>query len=226
MQNISKAIIAVMTEINWVAKSMDVWTGSNSYKWVSDKDVKILMREAMIKQWLSILPISVIPKFQVDRWEEVDQYSKSTPKDMKSKQSIFTEVTTRYLLLHTSWESIELAGYGHWVDAQDKWAGKATTYALKNTLLNMFLVPTGVDTDDTHSDELPTPKTKSVYTWATTTKWLNFKELKQAIDWGTDTEVLLTEWIKDNEYTLSGAMKTCIRTYCDTGELIAPEFKK
>ena len=92
----------------------------------------------------------------------------------------------------------------------------------------MFLVPTWVDTDDTHSDDLPTPKApqKSTYTWATNTKWLNYKELKQAIDWGTDTEVLLAEWIKDNEYTLSGAMKTCLRTYCDTGELIAPEFKK
>lgn len=222
MENISKAIIAVMTEINWVEKSMTVWIGTNSYKGVSDKDVKILMRDSMIKNWLSILPIAVTPTIKVDRWDEETQYW------VKSKQSIFTEVTTRYILLHTSGESIELAWYGHWVDTQDKWAGKATTYALKNTLLNMFLVPTGVDTEDTHSDDLPTPKApqKSTYTWATNTKWLNYKELKQAIDWGTDTEVLLAEWIKDNEYTLSGAMKTCLRTYCDTGELIAPEFKK
>jgi hypothetical protein len=96
----------------------------------------------------------------VDRWEEVDAYSKSTPKDMKSKQSIFTEVDTKYLLLHTSGESIELAGYGQGVDTQDKGAGKATTYALKNTLLNMFLIPTGVDSDNTHSDEYDVPKVK------------------------------------------------------------------
>lgn len=155
MENISKAIIAVMTEVNWVAKSMTVWSGKNSYQWVSDKDVKTLMRESMIKNWLSILPISVTPKFQIDRWEEADSYNNNA---MKSKQSIFTEVETKYLLLHTSWESIELAGYWHGVDTQDKWAGKATTYALKNTLLNMFLVPTGVDTDDTHSDDHPIPK--------------------------------------------------------------------
>ncbi len=155
MENISKAIIAVMTEVNGVAKSMTVWSGKNSYQWVSDKDVKTLMRESMIKNWLSILPIAVTPKFQIDRWEEADQYNNNA---MKSKQSIFTEVETKYLLLHTSWESIELAGYWHGVDTQDKWAGKATTYALKNTLLNMFLVPTGVDTDDTHSDDHPIPK--------------------------------------------------------------------
>jgi hypothetical protein len=87
---------------------------------------------------------------------------------MKTKQSVFTEVDTRYILLHTSGESIELAGYGQGVDTQDKGAGKATTYALKNTLLNMFLIPTGVDTDNTHSDDIVVPKatltTKSTYT--------------------------------------------------------------
>jgi len=161
MENISQAIMAVMTEINWVEKSMTVWTWKSAYKGVSDKDVKILIRDSMVKNWLSILPIGVIPTIQVDRWEEDDTYDKQPPYPKKSKQSIFTEVTTRYLLLHTSGESIELAGYGHGVDTQDKGAGKATTYALKNTLLNMFLVPTWVDTDDTHSDDLPTPKAKT-----------------------------------------------------------------
>jgi hypothetical protein len=66
----------------------------------------------MIKNGLSILPTNIESKIQVDRWEEVDQYSKSVPKDMKSKQSIFTEVATTYILLHTSGESIEVAGYG------------------------------------------------------------------------------------------------------------------
>jgi hypothetical protein len=65
---------------------------------------------------------------------------------------------TKYILLHTSGEFIEIAGYGQWVDTQDKGAGKATTYALKNTLLNMFLIPTGLDTDNTHSDDIETPK--------------------------------------------------------------------
>lgn len=63
---------------------------------------------------------------------------------------------------------------------------------------------------------------------STTTEknWLNFNVLKKAIDSGTDTEVLLTQWILENKYDLSGAMRTCLRTYCDSGELIQPEFKK
>ena len=50
------------------------------------------------------------------------------------------------------------------MDTQDKGAGKATTYALKNTLLNMFLIPTGVDTDNTHSDEYDVPHKAKRYT--------------------------------------------------------------
>ena len=221
MKNISLAIIEVIKEVEWVAKSMTVWTGSNSYQWVSDKDVKTLLRNVMTKHWLSILPIGIQSKIQIDRWEEVDQYSKSVPKDMKSKQSIFTEVTTKYLLLHTSGESIEVAWYWQGVDTQDKGAGKATTYALKNTLLNMFLIPTGVDTDNTHSDEYDVPKKKETYT-NTEKKWFNYKDLVKCIaDW-IDTEILLSNYIKDNWYTLSGDMKACLRAYCDSWELIEP----
>lgn len=221
MKNISLAIIEVMKEIEWVTKGMTVWKWDNSYKWVADKDVKQALRDSMTKNWLSLLPTSVESKIQVDRWEEVDPYSKSVPKDMKSKQSVFTEVTTKYILLHTSGESIELAWYWQGVDTQDKWAGKATTYALKNTLLNMFLIPTGVDTDNTHSDEYDVPA-KKTYTQTQDKKWFNYKDLKQCItDW-TDTEILLANYITDNWYTLSGDMKQCLRNYCNSWELIEP----
>lgn len=161
MKELSQAILSVMNEINGVAKNMTVWAWTSSaYKWVSDKDVKEKIRESMIKFWLTILPTDIESKIQIDRWEEVDPYSKSVPKDMKSKQSVFTEVKTKYILMHTSWESTEIAGYWQGVDTQDKGAGKATTYALKNTLLNMFLIPTWTDTDNTHSDELDVPKNK------------------------------------------------------------------
>lgn len=62
----------------------------------------------MIKHGLSILPIGITSKTQVDRWEEADTYNKQPPYPMKSKQSVFTEVETKYILLHTSGESLEL----------------------------------------------------------------------------------------------------------------------
>lgn len=153
MKEISKAILAVMAEVKGIEKSMTVGSGSYSYKGVSDKEVKDVLQPIMIKHGLSILPTNVEAKVTTDRWVDGG----------KQKQSTFTEVTTKYLLLHSSGESIELAGYGHGVDNQDKGAGKATTYALKYALLYTFLIPTGKidDADTTHSDEVEVPKTNN-----------------------------------------------------------------
>lgn len=160
MKEITKAILAVMREVEGIEKTMDVGTGSSSYKGVSDKVVKEKLRPAMIKNGLVIVPTAVGAKATTDRWEETVQYGQNPPQT-KQKQSTLTEVTTQYLLVHESGESIEVAGYGHGVDSQDKGAGKATTYALKMALLYTFLIPTGKidDADTEHSDDIDVPTT-------------------------------------------------------------------
>jgi hypothetical protein len=159
MKNLAKAVIAVMQEVKGMEKNSRVGTGNSSYNGTKDQDVKEVFNESLAKNGLCILPIGIQEETHIDRWEEVDPWSKSTPKDVKQKQSVFTKVTTRYLLLHESGESQELVGYGHGVDPQDKGAGKATTYALKNCLLYTFLTPVGKidDTDTTHSEQIQTP---------------------------------------------------------------------
>ncbi len=146
---IAAAIIQVMKKVEGIEKNMTVGTGNSSYKGVSDKDVKNKVGDAMAEAGLCIVPVKVTPKATVNRWE-----SNGMP-----KQSVFTEVITEYLLIHTSGQSLPLQGYGHGNDSQDKSAGKATTYALKYTLLYLFMVPTGTleDADKTHSDALPVP---------------------------------------------------------------------
>lgn len=156
MKNLAEAILAVMNDVKGIEKSMTVGSGNYSYKGVPDKEVKKIIGESMQKHGLTMLPIEVTPKTEVSRWTE-------TYKDKENqKQSVFTEVSTKYLLLHKSGESQVIAGYGHGVDSQDKSAGKATTYALKYALLYAFLVPTGTidDADNTHSEEIKSPKTK------------------------------------------------------------------
>lgn len=175
-----------MEEVKGMEKNSRVGSGKHSYDGTKDQDVKEVMNKAMANNGLCILPTSVEAKTKVSRWEEVDQWSKETPKAMKQKQSIFTEVITKYLLLHTSGESIELGGYGHGVDAQDKGAGKATTYALKNCLLYMFLTPVGKidDTDTTHSNDHATPQKKSAPKKKKATKPTIAKDkLQTVIDW-------------------------------------------
>jgi len=158
MKEITKAILAVMKAVKSIDKDSTIGAGKNSYKGVSDKAVKQIIGQEMQKNGLIIIPTSVEPKTTVDRYEVDGNYGK------QMKQSVFTEVITKYTLYHTSGESIEISGYGHGVDNQDKGAGKATTYALKYALLYIFLVPTGNidDTDNTHSNEIKTPKQELV----------------------------------------------------------------
>jgi hypothetical protein len=175
MKQLAEAVLAVMDEVKNIEKNMTVGGQGNSYKGVSDKDVKLKLGQAMQKHGLCLLPISVEDEMRIDRWEESTQYG------VKQKQSVFVSVRTKYMLLHRSGESMEIAGYGHGTDPQDKAAGKATTYALKYAMLYTFLVPTGDidDADKTHSDQhatpppapAPLPKVKPALTPEDTDKW-------------------------------------------------------
>jgi hypothetical protein len=143
-----------MKEVKGMEKNSNVGSGRNSYNGTKDQDVKEVFNDALATNGLCILPIDIQEETQIDRWEQ--EYNGQ----MQQKQSVFTKVKTKYMLLHESGESIELAGYGHGVDPQDKGAGKATTYALKNCLLYTFLTPVGKidDTETTHSENIPTPQ--------------------------------------------------------------------
>lgn len=163
MKNLIKSVIAVMNEVKGIEKSMTVGNGNSSYKGVPDKEVKKILGAAMAKNGLCLLPTGIKPTIKIERWEEADYSGK-----IKTKQTVFTEVTTTYLLMHESGESQEICGYGHGVDAQDKGAGKATTYALKYALLYSFLIPTGDidDTDAVHSQDVPVKQdSKNIASW-------------------------------------------------------------
>ena len=156
MKNLAKAIIKVMSEVKGMEKNSKVGAGKSQYNGTKDQDVKEVFNEALANNGLCILPIGIEEQTELNRWEEKTTYG------LKQKQSIFTKVKTKYLLLHESGESVELSGYGQGIDSQDKGAGKATTYALKNVLLYTFLTPVGKidDTDTTHSEQIPTPAAK------------------------------------------------------------------
>ena len=152
MKNLAKAVIAVMKEVKGMEKNSRVGSGGSAYNGTKDQDVKEVFNESLAKNGLCVLPTGLEEETQIDRWEETNQWG------TKQKQNVFTKVKTRYLLLHESGESQEIVGYGHGVDPQDKGAGKATTYALKNALLYTFLTPVGKidDTDTTHSEDITT----------------------------------------------------------------------
>lgn len=151
MKNLIKAVNAVMSEVSNIEKNLNVGAGKASYKGVADKDVKYLVSKSMQKHGLAIFPIKIDPKLSIERWQEDTNYGP------KQKQQVFSEVLVTYKLIHESGEEIELQGYGHGVDSQDKSAGKATTYAMKYALLYTFMIATGEidDADAIHSEQAP-----------------------------------------------------------------------
>jgi len=166
MKQLAKAVLSVMKTVKGMEKNSKVGTGKSSYDGTKDQDVKEVFNDALCANGLCMIPIGIEEETEVSRWEEIDQWSKEVPKAVKQKQSVFTKVKTKYLLLHESGDSVELSGYGHGVDSQDKGAGKATTYAMKNTLLLTFLTPVGKidDTDLTHSNSIEVPVSKKPVT--------------------------------------------------------------
>lgn len=153
-KGLTKAILNVMDEVKSIDKNLQVGLWTNSYKGVSDKDVKLIIWGAMKRNGLIILPIDIEESVETNISEETYKG------EIKVKTSRFTKVKVTYDLIHESGESRRIVGYGHGVDTQDKGAGKATTYALKYALLYTFLTPTGDidDTDNTHSDDIMSQK--------------------------------------------------------------------
>jgi len=157
MKNIAKAIISVMKDVKGMEKNSRVGKGRSAYDGTKDQDVKEVFNEALAKQGLCMMPIEYYnEEIRLDRWEEPDPYNKGA---MKTRTSILTTITAKYLLLHESGESQIIAGYGHGIDPADKGAGKATTYAMKGALIYTFMTPVGKidDTDRTHSNNIKHP---------------------------------------------------------------------
>tara|TARA_R110001583_G_C5462646_1_gene392085 strand:+ start:40 stop:714 length:675 start_codon:yes stop_codon:yes gene_type:complete len=220
MKEISKAIIAVMQEVKGMEKNSNVGSGKNGYNGTKDQDVKEVFNTALAKNGLCILPTDIQEETNIDRWEGVDPWSKSTPKDTKMYQSVFTKVRTKYLLLHTSGESIELAGYGHGVDPQDKGAGKATTYALKNCLLYTFLTPVGKidDTETTHSEDIEVKQASKPTLKQKPELVVNSKEFFGGINKHTDTSIMKEHFVITEDVEKEYNKQLNVAVNCDATE--------
>lgn len=199
MSKLAKAIIKVMAAVKNIEKTATIGSGQNSYNGVKDRDVKEIFNEQFSKNGLCILPIGIEDTVKVERWQEETNWGP------RQKQSVFCSVKTKYLLLHESGESMEICGYGHGVDPQDKASSKATTYALKNCLLYTFLTPVGdmPDTDTVHSDSVPVPQKKTVK-----------KDTRKAVK---DKQIdMVIKWAKDNWYDIK---------HIESNYILSPEQK-
>ena len=141
--NIYQKINAVMKEVQYLNKDKTVSTGRDggSYKALSDEKVTGSIRESMTRNGLVMFPVAQT----IERTDE-------PVSNGRMNRLTTVQVTYRVVNMDDPQDFIEIVSCGTGVDTQDKGIGKAQTYARKYAQLNLFLVPSGNDTDNISSE--------------------------------------------------------------------------
>lgn len=132
--NLHEKIMAIMKDVQYLAKDDSVEFGKTKYKALSEEKVTSIMRRELERHGVVVYPIE-------QHWERIGQIS---------------HVDVKYKMVNVDDPSdfIEVVSCGDGADTQDKGAGKAMTYAYKYMWLRTFGIPTGEDPDKISSDEL------------------------------------------------------------------------
>ena len=149
-------IYNVMCETESLEKDMVVGKGANAYKAISEATVLNAIKPLFKKYKLIIFPSKATAIEITEQYP--DQYEST-----KIKLKSLTQITTTFTLVDAeSGESIDIEVIGNGFDSLDKGSGKATTYAFKTALSKTFMLFSGEDTDNTHSDEIHKPPAKPI----------------------------------------------------------------
>ena len=149
--NLYKKIYDVMNESEAIEKTMTVGSGNNSYKAVSEAAMLNLVKPLFKKHRLIVFPVDGTIKDNVMVWEKTDSFKGTVKNDLRA----ITELKVVYKIVDIdSGESELLVGFGNGADPQDKGAGKSFTYSYKTMLSKTFMLFSGEDTDNTHSDDI------------------------------------------------------------------------
>jgi hypothetical protein len=136
----------VMCESEALEKSMTVGFGSNSYKAISEASVLNGVKPLLKKYKLILFPVKASIQ------EHVDSFPNSKG---ETSSRLMSQVMAQYKIVDIeSGESELLETVGNGSDPQDKGSGKAWTYAYKALLQKTFMLFSGEDTDNEHSDDI------------------------------------------------------------------------
>jgi hypothetical protein len=149
--NLYKKMFKVMEESEAVEKNMQVGTGNNSYRAVSEAAILNLVKPLFKKYKLVIFPIDCEISESTMVWDKYDQYKKVSLPNLRA----VTVLKAKYKIVDTETGEFEiLCGVGNGADPQDKGAGKSSTYSYKNVLSKTFMLFSGDDAENVHSDDI------------------------------------------------------------------------
>ncbi len=145
-QKLAMKIYNVMCATESIEKKTVVGKGTKGeYKAIGESDVLNMMKPLFKEHKLIIVPSDGDITEHVDR---TIAYAKEGTRAITQLKVYFDIIDAE------TGESTRIVGFGNGADSQDKGSGKAFTYALKTALQKSFLLFSGEDTDNTHSDEI------------------------------------------------------------------------
>ncbi|HET6890500.1 MAG TPA: ERF family protein [Pyrinomonadaceae bacterium] len=138
--NIYQRINEVRKAIGYVQKDKDVSTGDGSYKAVTHDAVTGMVRDALIKQGVVIVPSVLSAVFH--------------PKEPAAKRRLY-EATYQieFVNIDDPADKITTQQNAHALDSGDKAPGKAMSYATKYAILKIFNIETGEDEESRYQQE-------------------------------------------------------------------------
>lgn len=119
---------------------------TSAYKAVGEATVLNMIKPLFKEQKLILLPKD--GEISENLLEYTDGYGKNKLRAITQLKVYFDVIDSE------TGESTTIIGFGNGADSQDKGSGKAFTYALKTALQKSFMMFSGEDTDNTHSDDI------------------------------------------------------------------------
>jgi len=142
-------IYNIMNESEGLEKNLSVGTGQNSYKAIGEAEVLNMLKPLFKKYKLIVFPVDG------DITEQNTTYDSTYKDETTTKTRNVTQIRVKFKIVDIeTGESEILIGFGNGADSQDKGSGKAFTYAYKTMLSKTFMLFSGEDADNEHSDDI------------------------------------------------------------------------
>lgn len=142
-KSLSQRLLAIMANLPYVQKKKAVSFGNTNYKAVAYEDLAAEVQPLLVKHGVLIVPS--LRGLKIDMFESNGRQNMAAIVRMEFKV-VNVDDPADFLVF-------VMPGVGY--DTSDKAVGKATTYAEKDALRKLFVVPSGEEPEDDHIERTP-----------------------------------------------------------------------
>lgn len=144
--NIYEKMLSIVNELGVVGKNLNISTGQNSYRAVSERDVVDNVKPLLTKYRIYAYPLV----------REIDDKGQITTAGKYGDRTSFYfhyKNIMRFINVDNKDEFIDVPSYSTGIDTGDKADGKGMTYGDKYAYMKAFMMSTGDDPDKEASPE-------------------------------------------------------------------------